>query len=657
MKDFFEKHPALRAILFTSALSLGLNFIIEILGHLSLVSAVSAIIAHPQFFLLNTLIILATLALSELFPRRTFMLIVISLAWMFLGITNSVLMVIRNSPLCGVDFYILSTGFSIITVYLTVVQIILISIGILLVIGGMVFLYRKLPHGAIKKKPALIHLLVVLAVLGVLQFAVYAGDAVPEQFPSMTDAYEEYGFVYCFTQTLLDRGIDVPEDYAEEGVEAILALLKDRAPQSSSQRPNIIVVQLESFFDLGALQSIQLSENPIPYFTQLKQTCPSGLLTVPSIGGGTANTEFELLSGMNLEFFGIGEYPYNTVLQDQTIPSLPYLLKDLGYGTHVLHNHEGSFYDRHKVYPNLGFDTFTSIEYMNGYEQNPLGWCDDSILTDQILSALRTTEASDFVFAVSVQGHGKYPNEYVSPAGGITVTGADDPKLDAQYRYYADQLRQMDDFIRELTAALSVQNEPSLLVLYGDHLPALNVEQKDLPDGQSLYQTEYVIWSTEQDLSHVKEDLESYQLGAYALQYAGIHEGAIPALHQLMRDSDCYHEWLHTLQYDMIYGKGASLPNGAYPKAKIQMGLSPILIESTWNTDQGAYFFGKGFTTHSVIQINGWNADTELVSDTMLFARGKTISNDDRVCVAQISATNAVLSRSETFTIEPSGKN
>lgn len=101
----------------------------------------------------------------------------------------------------------------------------------------------------------------------------------------------------------------------------------------------------------------------------------SGYYKVPSVGAGTANTEFETITGMSLHYFGPGEYPYKSILKETTCESVPYVLKNLGYSTHAVHNNEANFYGRRSVFPNLGFDTFTSEEYMADENlQNPLGW-------------------------------------------------------------------------------------------------------------------------------------------------------------------------------------------------------------------------------------------------------------------------------------------
>ena len=91
----------------------------------------------------------------------------------------------------------------------------------------------------------------------------------------------------------------------------------------------------------------------MPNWTALKEAYSSGYLTVPVVGAGTANTEFEVLTGMSSRFFGPGEYPFQTCLKDQTVESVAYDLKENGYATHAIHNHRAAFYSRNEVYPNL----------------------------------------------------------------------------------------------------------------------------------------------------------------------------------------------------------------------------------------------------------------------------------------------------------------
>lgn len=117
---------------------------------------------------------------------------------------------------------------------------------------------------------------------------------------------------------------------------------------------------------------------------------------------------FECITAMNLDFFGPGEYPYKTVLQKTACESMAFNMQNLGYRTHAIHNNEATFYDRHKVFAQLGFESFTSIEYMDQNQAQSYGLVKDKILTEQIEKAIDSSTGTDFIYTISVQGHGKY---------------------------------------------------------------------------------------------------------------------------------------------------------------------------------------------------------------------------------------------------------
>lgn len=150
-------------------------------------------------------------------------------------------------------------------------------------------------------------------------------NIIASYFGNIAFAYEDYGFPYCFSNTLLNTGIDKPRDYSEEkiasisdlissnnlnnklGTNNILLASKDGGlnNETNSDKPNIVMVQLESFFDPTLVKYLQFSQDPVPNFRKLKENFSSGYLTVPSVGAGTANTEFEVLTGMSLQFLGL----------------------------------------------------------------------------------------------------------------------------------------------------------------------------------------------------------------------------------------------------------------------------------------------------------------------------------------------------------------
>lgn len=112
--------------------------------------------------------------------------------------------------------------------------------------------------------------------------------------------------------------------------------------------------------------------------------------------------------------------------------------------------------------------------------QNPLGWVKDSVLTDEIIKCLDSTDSPDYVYTISVQGHGDYPSEPILDNPSITVSGSPTDELNCKWEYYVNQIHEMDQFVKELTDALADYPEDVILVMYGDHLPTMGLTVEDL---------------------------------------------------------------------------------------------------------------------------------------------------------------------------------
>ena len=377
----------------------------------------------------------------------------------------------------------------------------------------------------------------------------------------------------------------------------------------------------------------------------------SGYYKVPSVGAGTANTEFESITGMSLHYFGPGEYPYKSILKETTCESAPYVLKNLGYTTHAVHNNEANFYGRRSIFPNLGFDTFTSAEYMTEEEdKNPLGWTKDEVLTDEILKCLDSSEGPDYIYTISVQGHGAYPEEELLDDPEITVTGAATEEKNNQWEYYVNQIHEMDDFVKELTDALADYPEDVVLVMYGDHLPTMGLTVEDL-NNKYLFQTEYVMWDNF-DLEKKDVNLAAYQMAAEVMDRVGIHEGTVFRYHQARRNTRNYQVDLETLQYDLLYGERYSYGGeNPFERIKMRMGLYDVSLDSMELVSASDYTYrlkGTNFTPSSQVKLNGEWYDTVYVNPTTLMISGTELDDFDRISVVQRSnsSTRKALSKS-----------
>lgn len=633
-------------IVHTAMYSVILNMLIECFNRRSLIGLVM-IFTDPVIFLYNALIIFVTMSVVMLFHRRVFVYCVVSTVWLVSAVTNFVVLYSRKTPFTAMDIYLIEDAVKVIPVYLNAFQIVLIILAAAAGIAGLVWLWIKGPKNM--EKIHYIHTVVkigflALCCMGVTHFLILTGT-ISGYFGNLAEAYKEYGFVYCFGCSVVDRGISKSDEYTTEYVNNLKEDIEDTKIQESENSPNIVFLQLESFFDPNHLKDVSFSENPVPYFEQLISDYPSGYLSVPCFGAGTANTEFEVQTGMNMDDFGPGEYPYKTVLQSKVCESMAYSLKNAGYATHALHNNDGTFYDRYKVFSHLGYDDFTSIEYMYNVEKTPLGWAKDKALTGEIKKILDSTESPDYIYTISVQGHGDYPTEY--PEGfepDITVSGFFDTTKEKAFTYYVNEIHEMDEFIRELIQMLSEREEETVLVMYGDHLPGFSFTDEMLTN-EDIYQTQYVIWSNF-DLPMQKENLESYQLSAYVQQMIGMSEGYITKFHQKRKDTQDYLKDLKILEYDILYGNcdlyGGENP---YQATNLTMGHCDITITNAYAYKDYICVEGSNFNDYSIVYINDKQYPTEIINDHLLRVQKAQVANGSIVSVVQQGDDKIELSR------------
>ena len=616
-----------------AAIALVMNLWVELFGRKTVGGLLEFLWKNPLVFLLNTVLFLVPFLMVLFTRRKIFWTMILVILELLMGIVNGVLLIFRTTPLTASDLRLVKYASSLLTTYLSWWQIVLGGAALILVLILIVITWKMAPpdrEPVILKESVLVSTAAMSIIWGALNLAMMSG-LVAIQFGNIGKAYEDYGFAYCFANSVFNTGIEKPDGYSVEAVTEIEE--EELEPQSTEvlkehQSPNIIMLQLESFSDPALWENSPVEEDPIPFFRFLKRAYPSGYLNVPSVGAGTANTEFECITAMNLDFFGPGEYPYKTVLQKTACESLPFVLKNLGYKTHAIHNNEGTFYDRHKVFAQLGFDTFTPMEYMYHLEKNETGWCKDKVLVEETNKILDSTLGYDFVYAISVQGHGKYPS----------------------FEYYCEQIHEMDDFIRELIISLNTRNEPTVLIMYGDHLPGFEWTAEEMKNG-SLYQTEYVIWNN-LGLAPERRDLETYQLASYVLNLLDIHEGTMVRFHQRYlnkaealeeehaggnEDEEAYLAAMKVLEYDILYGNhevyGGELP---YQATKMEMGVQPIIQRTTIHENDRIDVYGEYFNKYSIICVNDKPVETIFLRDSHLMAKDIPYKEGDEITVQQI---------------------
>ena len=597
-----------------------LDIVIESLNRKSVFSAFSYMIDKPFLFMFNVLIIMLTLSVAMYFKREIFVLTLMSVVWLLFGVINFVILHFRVTPFSAVDFTLISSAISVSGHYLTAFNVMMIFFAIAILVISLICLFKRTPcfQKNTTKKAYMLSTLVILTLAAgivVMHKSSTSVQALAENYTNISEAYENYGFVYCFANSIIDTGIKKPEDYSEESMAQIKDSIKDTGTDEPEVKPDIVMIQLESFFDICDVKGVSFSRDPLPNFHRLQKEYSNGQLTVSTVGAGTVNTEFEVLTGMSQHDFGVSEYPYKTVLKSKTSESICNDLAQIGYSSHAVHNNTATFYGRNKVFSNLGFDSFTSVEYMNNITLNPNGWAKDDVMVDEILKTLDDNKnKSDFTFGITVQSHGKYNDVKTDSKDPVKVYNAPTGKEES-YEYYVNEINEVDQMIGKLVYALGKREKPTVLVLYGDHLPSLDLSNEDLEDG-SLYETQYIIWNN-YGLKEKDQDLKAYELYPEVLDQIGIHTGVITQFHQQAdRSSDTYQTDLKALEYDLLYGENY-IYDGEVPftASNLQMGTNPLKIADVYQKDGQYIVRGDNFTPYCRVYFDGKELESQWIDE------------------------------------------
>lgn len=645
------------SLIFHALLACIINFVIEAISRHSVVTAWDYMTGTPLVFLYNAFMIFVTFSIVYLFKRRIFVRMIIGAIWVILGIANGYILLKRVTPFNAQDLKIAGDGIALINNYCNGFEVVVIAVGAVALLIWLISMWRR--GGQYAGKIHHIAALIGIIVCGVLYTFVtnIAIDkrVVSTYFGNIAFAYEDYGLPYCFSASLFNTGISEPNGYTKKAMAKIDKdgeLNQTATSRSSDELPNIIVVQLESYFDVANAEFFTTSEDACPNLHNLYQNYSNGYFKVPSVGAGTANTEFEVLTGMNLRYFGPGEYPYKTYSKKHPTESAATALASLGYGTHALHDNTGNFYSRANVFNNMGFDTFTSKEFMNVLQTTENGWAKDEILTQHIMEAMDTTKQEDFVFTVSVQGHGNYPETQVIENPKIKVEGIEDEALKNKWEYYVNQVYEMDQFVGDLIKAVEERNEPSVVVFYGDHLPTMGLKAEDLKS-RYLYNTNYVIWD---NIGLQKDDknIPAYQLMSEVLNRLDIHSGTVFNYHQQRKGTKNYLSDLELLQYDILYGK-QYVYNGKAPitEGHMVMGIRNVSLSSIVpQLNSGYSLYGENFTKYSRVYVNGEKQKSSFLNNTRINLSETELKDGDVIQVGQVGSSDTIFRMSDKYTYQ-----
>ena len=429
-----------------------------------------------------------------------------------IGILEYYVIAFRGTPVLPWDFFSLKTAASVSADYDYSLewQAILSILGFIV----LILLENKMEDVRLNRKDWLVRLSG-----GVLAFSIIFGEyqmLKSPQFIANMWIYDKLftpyamikrdGIALAFLLELQYMEVEKPDGYVADKIEDAYQALSGEVigVETDERLPNVIVVMSEAFSDPAVLGEFTTNQDYMPYLHSLQEghdNTITGTMNVSVVGGNTANTEFEFLTGSTMAFLPDGSVPYQQYI-DGTTDSIASHLGALGYNTLAMHPYNASGWERNEVYPYLGFDVFYSLKNFANVKKVRDYVSDDSCV-DRIIKEFERSEDPCFIFNVTMQNHSAYTSEYDNFTPDITVDGADSFALNT----YLSLLKLSDAALERLITYLSQVEEETVLVFFGDHQPADSVvadiweingvDPDNLTEEQAClrYQVPFVVWA------------------------------------------------------------------------------------------------------------------------------------------------------------------
>lgn len=460
---------------------------------------------------------------------------------MLVGLINYFVVQFRSNPVMPWDIFSIKTAASVADnyEYSLKTNAIICLIVFVLVIALCQFIPLKINLG---KKTRMIGALISIVALILLGNYVQTTDCIKtfklydKLFTPNTMTYRD-GTVVAFLMQCQYLSVNTPDHYDKEIAQSLLSRTAQEVPTLTSnlpngELPNIIVIMNEAFSDLSILDEYTTNEDEMPYVRSLMSGAydtVSGYMDVSVLGGNTANTEFEFLTGNSMAFLPQGCIPYQQYVHGPT-DSMATSLKKMGYRTIAMHPYRANGWDRNKVYEYFGFDEFYSQDDF----ENPLlfrKYISDQSDIEKIIEIYeQDPDTPLFMFNVTMQNHSSYTDVYDNFTPTIEVEGTDSVALNQ----YLSLLKESDRSLEQLINYFNRIDDPTIIVFFGDHQPTdsvvspiykLNDRSVYSLSEEELrlrYQVPYIIHANFDIEEATNVSMSSNYLGAKTLKIAGL---------------------------------------------------------------------------------------------------------------------------------------
>lgn len=465
-------------------------------------------------------------------------LLIETILFMLIGLANYYVILFRSAPIMPWDIYSFRTAASVADNFQYTLEketlFVIFLFLILILIESRVSLRITRHKRVIRPVMAVVAFLLLYAFTSMLhQDSTIKRFRMYDKLFTPTVMSKRDGTAVAFLMELKYIKVDKPSSYSAKDAEALLSSYAVTDKGASEKLPNIIVIMNEAFSDPAILGDFPVNKDYMPFVHALlqgKENTVSGLLNVSVLGGNTANTEFEFLTGHSMAFLPQGSIPFQQYIQ-KDLPSLASHLQQLGYQTIAMHPYNSTGWERNTVYPMLGFEETRFIKDWKNPEKIRK-YVSDRSAYEKIIEEYekRDSQKPFFLFEVTMQNHSSYTDNYDNFSPDITIDGVSSESL----TNYLSLIKLSDEAIEELLGYFEAQQEPTLVVFFGDHQPTNSVVEPiwklqgksggSLTDAEEAlrYKVPFFIWANYEihEESHV--ETSANYLAVKMLSLAGI---------------------------------------------------------------------------------------------------------------------------------------
>ncbi|EJQ26429.1 MULTISPECIES: LTA synthase family protein [Bacillus] len=484
--------------------SLRVHFILLLLAHtvalfyivmqvnMSFIEAMNWIYFYNMQFILSFVVIYAIYTLVYNLIGKVFLSMVLtSCTLVILCIVNYLKLIFRGDPLYPSDFTQITHMQSVIPMvmdYFSWSYIFVIIVSIVACIVAGIYMRRYIQN--VKIHLGIRALLVVGSIFVLYAYGNFANTFMNKVFQksgvdfvlwNQNENYASNGFVLGFISNLDTTVMEKPKNYSKENMLQIANDIKKQysgniGNQKKKEKPNIIFVMSESFWDPTKVTNLSFSEDPVPNLHHYIENFPGGQTISPTFGGNTANVEFEALTSYSMSLLKPGSIPYQQVITNKKeIPSIPTALKKEGYYTSAIHSFGRTFFKRDDVYKVLGFDKFNADDTMENVDIDG-DYISDLAMSKEIIAELEKQKQPTFIHAVTMQNHFPFTEDRFGE-NLIEISGLENEESKGELETYTEGLRRSDEALQYLIEQLDNLDRPTLLVFFGDHLPSLGTNK------------------------------------------------------------------------------------------------------------------------------------------------------------------------------------